>query len=73
MNSFQQPGPPQQGWPQNNDVSSLKQPLQQSQGWPQQPPQQHPGMFNGNPQNNVKTIHYSQFTITFYHLPFTVA
>lgn len=54
MNSFQQPGPPQQGWPQNDDINSFKNPVQQ--GWPQQPPQQGPGVLNGNPQNNVKMM-----------------
>lgn len=59
MNSFQQPGPPQQGWPQNDDINSFKNPMQQPQGWPSQPPQQQqqqiPGVLNGNPQNNVST------------------
>lgn len=57
MNSFQQPGPPQQGWPQNDDINSFKNPVQQSQGWPQPPQQQMPGVLNGNPQNNVKKWH----------------
>lgn len=54
MNSFQQPGPPQQqGWPQNDDINSIKNPVQQSQGWSQPPQQQIPGVLNGNPHNNV--------------------
>ncbi len=55
MNSFQQPGPPQQGWPQNDDINAFKNPVPQSQGWPpQQQQQQIPGVLNGNSQNNVK-------------------
>lgn len=57
MNSFQQQGPPQQGWPQNDDINAFKNPVPQSQGWPpqQQQQQQIPGVLNGNPQN-VKIV-----------------